>query len=227
MRALHVGEGGAGMTLLLDEADPDRMPGASLRGGRLTAAEADRWGVLLEEAWTILLRRHWTTAAEARVLLRAVTVLDAPPGRATSGTPRHAPGLIGLSSPVDARGLAETIAHEIQHTKLNAVLDHHVLTEADDGVRHPVAWRPDPRPLLGALHGVYAHLGVAGFWRRERPAAGPRAEGAYARWRDAAHAAAVALAESPALTPHGRLFLEGTTATLAAWKSDPPAALPA
>ncbi|GAB2868688.1 HEXXH motif domain-containing protein [Actinocorallia aurea] len=229
VRALSAGEGAAGITLLLDETDPDRMPGARLREAKLTAAEAARWGALLEDAWEILLLRHWTTAAEARVLLRAFTVLDAPPGRATSGTPRHAPGLIGLSSPVDALGLAETIAHEIQHTKLNAVLDLQALTGTDDGLRYPVAWRTDPRPLLGALHGVYAHLGVAGFWRRERPLTGPRAAVSYARWRDAAHAAALALAGSPSLTAHGRAFLAETTATLASWQAEPvpEAALPA
>ncbi|MDX6742049.1 aKG-HExxH-type peptide beta-hydroxylase [Actinocorallia sp. A-T 12471] len=216
VRALSAGEGGEGITVVLDETDPDRMPGGALRAARMTAAEAARFGALLEDAWALLLRRHWTVAAEARVLLRAFTVLDAPHGRSTSGTPRHASGMVGLSPPVDAPGLAETIAHEIQHTKLNAVLDHHALTGPDDGARYRVPWRPDPRPLLPALHGVYAHLGVAGFWRRERRS-GPRAEAAYTRWRAAAHSAALELAESPSLTPEGRLLLKGTTTTLASW----------
>ena len=25
-------------------------------------------------------------------------------------------------------------------------------------------WRPEPRPVVGLLQGVYAHLGIARFW---------------------------------------------------------------
>ncbi|MCD0452584.1 HEXXH motif-containing putative peptide modification protein [Actinocorallia sp. API 0066] len=195
------------------------MPGADLREGRLSAAEVREWEALLGEAWGILRRRHWTAAEEIRVLLRVVTPLNAPDGRATSGTPRHAPGLIGLSPPADAYALAETLVHEAQHTKLNAILDHLPLTAPDDGTRYQAPWRDDPRPLLALLHGTYAHLAVAGFWRRETGT--PHAAEHFARWRTATHASALTLVTSPSLTPHGHTFVTEMTATLTRWLADP------
>ncbi|WP_017599902.1 HEXXH motif domain-containing protein, partial [Nocardiopsis lucentensis] len=173
------------------------------------------------EAWELLVTDHWTIAEEVADTVVALTPMIAPGGAHTSATARHAFGALGLSGPPGPVWFALTFAHEVQHAKLMALLDLVPLTLPDDGSTHYAPWRPDPRPVSGLLQGVYAHLGVAGFWRRHRLVArgeeARRAHADFAHWRSAAHGAARTVAGSGRLTPDGARFLAATERTLASW----------
>ena len=54
-----------------------------------------------------------------------------------------------------------TLTHELQHTKLNAVMYLFELLEPVAGERFYAPWRDDPRPLGGFLQGIYAFFGIA------------------------------------------------------------------
>jgi hypothetical protein len=98
------------------------------------------------------------------------------------------------------------------------------LTAEDDGSLYYAPWRDDPRPLPGLLQGVYAFLGIAGFWRRHRhTVTGPAAaladmEYVYARAQTAE--AARIVRDAPTLTPAGRQFVDRLLEEVAAWSGD-------
>ncbi|MFE1166830.1 HEXXH motif domain-containing protein [Nocardiopsis sp. NPDC058789] len=226
LRRLAAEHRGRRLTLLLDDLDPDRMPGADLVAHRIGAAELAHWRSTLEGAWRLLVDDHWTVAAETAGTVLTLTPITSPGGRAhTSATARHAYGNLGLSTPPGATLLALTFAHEVQHAKLSALLDLVDLTLPEDGSRYYAPWRPDPRPASGLFQGVYAHLGVAGFWRRHRHAVtgreSARAHADFAHWRRSTADAAGALADSGRLTTEGKRFLAATDRTLRAWLAEP------
>ncbi|MWA06347.1 HEXXH motif domain-containing protein [Actinomadura sp. LD22] len=221
---LTAGHQGTRVGLVLDEHDPDRMPGARLAGERLTAADRDQWRSALDSAWEVLVTGHPEVAAEVRALLRVLTPLAAPADGETSVTWKDAAGAVGLSTPRSAHGLALTLAHEVQHVKLNALLDIVQLTWPDDR-RYYAPWREDPRPLDGLLQGAYAHLGVTAFWRRERARQHGdllmRADVEFARWRTATDRAIRTLLGSGGLTPMGETFVTEMGEVLREWCTEP------
>ncbi|URN09289.1 HEXXH motif domain-containing protein [Actinomadura madurae] len=231
LRSLEAGHGDARVRFVLEDVDPDRMPGAATVTGRLDDHTVERWRDVLAQAWDLLVTLHWTTAAEVSTAITALTPLRASGNGHHSATPLHAFGNIGLSTPPGAHELADSLAHEIQHTKLSALLETVVLTLPDDGTRYYAPWRPDPRPLAGLLQGAYAYLGVTGFWRRQRDAErgerALRAHSEFARWREAAFAATRTLAGSGRLTEEGAVFVAEMGRTLRAWRREsvPSAAL--
>jgi HEXXH motif-containing protein len=86
-------------------------------------------------------------------------------------------------------------------------------------------WRDDPRPHVGLLHGAYAHLGVAAFWRRRTTAETDRAvlrhAGVeYVRWREAALEVCDGLLSEAPLTALGRRFVLGMSDEMAGWRKD-------
>ncbi|MFC4590118.1 HEXXH motif domain-containing protein [Sphaerisporangium corydalis] len=230
LRRLSATAGGRTVSVLVDDLDPHRMPGARLARGRLRDREAGAWQDTLGEAWRLLVTHHWTTAAEVAVITRVVTPLERAPGDQISGSSRETFGCVAMSAPVDARTLALTLAHEIQHAKLAALLDVVPLIHHDDGRRHYAPWRDDPRPVGGLLQGAYAYLGVTGFWRRQRRLeAGDAVIGAnaeFSRWREAAENVAHLLLDGGCLTRRGERFVARMAAVLGAWgtESVPPAA---
>jgi HEXXH motif-containing protein len=120
-----------------------------------------------------------------------------------------------------------TFAHELQHAKLSALMDLFPLVSGDPAGRHYAPWRPDPRPLIGLVHGVYAHLAIADFWRRELATDDdrPLAEFEYARWRAAVHGTATRLAADAHLTDLGRHLIDGVLSKVDGWREEvPPAA---
>jgi hypothetical protein len=129
-----------------------------------------------------------------------------------------------VSEPPDAISLAVALIHEYQHIALGGLIHLLRLTEEDDGSLYYAPWRDDPRPLSGLLQGVYAFLGIAGFWRRHRHAVtGPAAaladmEYAYARAQTLE--AARIVRDAPTLTPKGRQFVASLIRELAAWSAD-------
>lgn len=223
LRRLTADAAGLDLRLLIDDLDPYRMPATSV-AGRLTDEEADHWRAALSDAWRVLAGRHRTTATEIRAAIRVLTPLPTRAEGGSSATSRETFGSTALSPPPDGRTLAVTLAHEVQHTKLAALLDVVPLTGPDTGVRYYAPWRDDPRPASGLLQGTYAYLGVSGFWRRQRHsetgATAIRAHAEFARWRDAARQAAETMLGSGGLTRAGETFVAGMLRTLRIWSTE-------
>jgi HEXXH motif-containing protein len=232
IRTLRAVAGPARIELLFDDLDPCRFPGDIALRDRVSEAELDVWRRRLADGWQVLARGHPRVAAEAAAVVTTLAPLVAPAAGQTSATSRHAFGCVALSLPPDGPTLALVLAHEVQHAKLAALMDMFPLIAGTSGERFYAPWRDDPRPLRGLLHGAYAHIAVAGFWREQRlvaadPATALEAHSEFARWRDAAAQVTAFLGTRPELTPHGRRFVAGMSRALRRWRLDqvPAAAL--
>src|SRR5262249_37748051 len=151
-------------------------------------------------------------AEELAASVTVLTPLPTPASGVCSATLVDAFGCLFLSLAPDAESVAVTLAHELQHTKLNALMDLFDLLEPVAGERFHAPWRDDPRPVVGLLHGTYAFTGVTSFWRRQREhetsaAAELYANTEFARWRVSALRAARTLLGSGRLTTIGRQFV--------------------
>ncbi|MFQ6147806.1 HEXXH motif domain-containing protein [Streptomyces seoulensis] len=209
--------------VVLDDADP----ADGTAPARLSAAELRSWRTQTALALRLLRTRHAGYAAELAAGLRALTPVAKDDGDRAhhSGSSAEMFGGVALSRPACARSLAETLVHEMQHSKLLAVTHLVDLLDPaapDDAPLHYAPWREDPRPLSGLLHGTYAFLSVARFWAAEA-AAEPGSEERYraqvrcARWRGAAAEGAGTILTDGAdrLTPTGRRFVTGMAHALA------------
>lgn len=209
--------------IVVDDVDPFRMPTAP----HLAAApDLSRWRPAFADAWTLLRRYHPEMAAEvAGITTVAVPLVTPPHGQVSSSSP-DAFGAVAMSEPSDPVRLAVTLAHEVQHMKLSAVLDLVPLIHPDDGSRYYAPWREDPRPAIGLLQGAYAFLAVTGFWRRQRgvPAGGESgdlvADTEFALWRAAVAYVCRALLASQRLTPDGERFVQTMAQTLHRWREE-------
>lgn len=206
---------------LVDDLDPFRMPAVPDLASRLDAAQADNWAAAVQQAWVVLNQHHPAIAVEVAAAVKVIVPRDVPPKGVVSSSSPDTFGAVAMSQPPDACALAETLAHEVQHLKLSALIDVVRLTKPDNGSRFYAPWRDDPRPADGLLQGIYAYLGVSEFWRRQRLQehgdAGIRAHAQYVRWRDAAAAAAETLRSSGLLTPDGSRFVQVMVRTLGTW----------
>jgi uncharacterized protein len=211
--------------VLIDDLDPFRMPSSPDLAPRLTTADANKLVAALGQAWPLLEAHHPEIAAEIAAAVTVIVPLTNKRGGQVSSSSSATFGAIALSVPPDPYTCAETLAHEIQHLKLCALLDLVNLTLPDDGQRFYAPWRADPRPIGGLLQGAYAFLGVSGFWRRQRRLAEGslllRAETEFARWRAAAAGVVRTLRSSGRLTPAGLDFVQGMARTLDAWQAEP------
>lgn len=224
LRRLSASAAGTAIRILIEDLDPYRMPGSSNLCGRLTASESSHWRDVLIGAWELLCDHHQGVAAEVASIVRVFTPLIAPPHGHVSATSRETFGSVALSAPPDPCSLAVTLAHEVQHAKLSALLDVVPLALPDDGSRHYAPWREDPRPVAGLLQGAYAFFGVAAFWRRQRSAEtgemAIRAAADFARWRASVQLVVDTLAASGRLTAAGEIFVAGIAGTLRSWQDD-------
>ncbi|SPL91374.1 Transcriptional regulator [[Actinomadura] parvosata subsp. kistnae] len=213
VRMLPLGRG-----LRIDDTDPFRfLPGARQRG-RLPEAEMTRWQRTAVEARQLLAERHHALGTEVDELISMLVPLATRRRSVVSASTRAAFGCVALSRPPDAVIMAVTLAHEVRHVKLAALMDLVPLVESAPP-RYYAPWRDDPRPPLGLLHGTYAFTGVAAFWSRQRhaetsPRAALKAHTEFARWRQAAMETVQLLAEGGHLTPLGRGFVAGLAGTL-------------
>ncbi|MEO3854243.1 HEXXH motif domain-containing protein [Acrocarpospora sp. B8E8] len=217
----HLTSADGALDLVLDDLDPHRWDLTRVIDGRLPADEAASWQTCLDEAWRLLSDPHRTIGGELRSLVSALTPIKAPARGSSSASARDRFGAVALSTPPDGRWLAATFAHELQHTKLNAVLDVVDLLRPDQRLFY-APWRDDPRPLAGLLQGAYAFTGVAGFWRRQRQIDDdlrPHLE--FARWRAAARDVTGTLLGSDILTEAGERFVTTMRGTLSAWMDEP------
>ncbi|MGW4498114.1 FxsB family cyclophane-forming radical SAM/SPASM peptide maturase [Micromonospora sp. NPDC004336] len=211
VRTVHVD----GHRLLLEDTDPHRDCYDVPVEPRLTGAAATAWVRRLERAVRRVGAETPDYAAGVRALLRAVVPLrpDAA-GRFRSAAAGAAFGAVAVTAVPDDATLAVLLVHEVQHLKLSAALDVCDLFDRDDTRTLTVPWRDDPRPVEGALHGVYAHLAVADVWRR-RP--GPDAEGHFRRYRAWTDGAIDALLDLGVLTTSGDRFVRRMRATVDGW----------
>jgi HEXXH motif-containing protein len=206
-----------GAPLFLDDADPLRFPGVPERPLGLLPGDLHWWEATARESCRLLRDHHPGTYAELAAGPRTLVPVDRP--GSFSGSSAEAFGAMALSRPRSARGLALSMAHEMQHGKFAAVLHLFDLFEPDGEELYYAPWRPDPRPLLGLFHGAYAHLGVADFWNRRRgverdPGEIALAEAQFARWRTGAREATEVLLASGRLTVLGRHFAQTMLSTL-------------
>ncbi|WP_033433373.1 HEXXH motif domain-containing protein [Saccharothrix syringae] len=208
--------GGLVLDVTVDDVDPHRGFVEPASPDPLDPAEHGRWCDLLDEAWALLVERHTGYAVELSAGLTSLVPLPAGSG-VVGASSASAFGAVALSAVGSAAEFAETLVHEIQHSKLNAVLDLVRLHDEDGAKCHYAPWRDDPRPLTGVLHGLYAFTGVVEFWQAQSP-------GSFAAALRARQLR-LALAEvgTRRLTGEGRRFVAAVARRLAALEPDPAA----
>ncbi|MEU8617023.1 HEXXH motif-containing putative peptide modification protein [Streptomyces sp. NPDC048623] len=208
-----------GTTALLDDLDPYRVPpggvGAPPRAAAdRTAIDSEAWHERWRVAHRLLNRIDPARSAEVRRAVRTVVPLslDGPLTVPMSATLRAAPGAVLASLPASPRAMAETLVHEVHHSKLAALNELVPLHRRERSALHRVGWRSDPRPIAGVYQGVYAHLALTDLWRRAVAADGAprawrtRAEQRFERFHVQVGAALEILLESDELTIAGREF---------------------
>jgi HEXXH motif-containing protein len=217
----------SGMRLTVTLDDRDRF--LDCFGVNRTVVTDDQvpdWRRLLSQTWAILAEGHPSTAATVASLVRTMVPLARPsPTGLASSTAAAAFGAVALSLPDDPLTMAELLAHETRHAVLNAVIDLTLLTGAGAETLTYAPWRDDPRPAGALVQGIFAHFGVAEFWRRERHrgargAQALRASVEFARWRTVVAQAAEFLAGSGVLTRDGHELVSAMSAELALWQSE-------
>ncbi|MEU2271155.1 HEXXH motif domain-containing protein [Streptomyces olindensis] len=236
----HTRPDGEAATVVLEDLDPYRDLDDHLPPARLDEDEAREWQRLFGEAVRILARPG--PPGPGRVdpgMIRAIvpfgrTAVSPPalPFVQVSASSGDSFGGMLIVRPASALALAETLVHELQHSKLAALLHLFPLLEDDRAERYYAPWRTDPRHLTGLLHGAYAFTGVAGFWRdrlaeAEGGEAAERAAYFFALRRLQSRLAVRTLLTSGRLTMPGRALVSGLARTLDTWLREPvpPAAL--
>lgn len=212
-----------GLTLRawLDNHDPYHGFGAPRPPAELTDVESAEWRKLVDEAWHVLARNHQPYAEELASGLRVLVPVE--PSQAARTSSPYAFGGIQLSAGESATEFAEALVHELQHSKLNALLGLVKLTDGDLTRRYLAPWRDDPRPLTGVLHGVYAFTCGVEFWLTEAAAVGENDGALFAityrrtQIRRALHA----LEDEPHLTNAGRTLVDTVSARLATCEQVP------
>ncbi|MDJ0462626.1 HEXXH motif-containing putative peptide modification protein [Streptomyces sp. H27-C3] len=189
---------------------------------RLTHSAYTAWSGLLQAAYALVSAADPPTAAAADVLLRSVQPMPAHERfRVRSVSSGHGVGGFASSMSDSVTVWAATLVHELQHSKLSALMHLYPLHEEpqapEDGgpprAEQPVRlyyapWRDDPRPLGGMLQGAYAFAAVARFWRARARCPG-EPDIALARFETALWQSQLArvlpeLAADPAVTELGR-----------------------
>ncbi|MET7424605.1 HEXXH motif domain-containing protein [Dactylosporangium sp. NPDC005555] len=219
MRRVYAGEPPLLFAADLDDLDPYRDGYGFPPGDRLDDSAAEGWAAAVREAWTVLCATDRDRASGVAATVRSLI----PPGRpapaaGSSASSRDANGAVALAGPGRGLDVAVTLVHEAQHSALNGLHDLTTLFHPDTGARYCSPWRDDPRPLAGLLHGVYAFLAVAEFWRARHERLGDPAAGfEFARVEAQVLAAHRVLTQAPGLTPSGARVVTGTAETLAGW----------
>ncbi len=217
---------GARLVLDVDDLDPYRAEYPWPPTHRLAPEQADRLTSLVGEAWEWIVLHCPRYAPSIAGLLRAIVpVAVSGETHQVSAAARATCGAIALSEPRDADAIAQLMIHEIQHAKLDAVMDLVDLYTPGGRCRHRAPWRLDPRPVGALLQGTYAHLGVTDVWRtrRVRPWCGtrPMADFEFTYWRSQTSRAISTLQDSGELTLPGAEFVEAMAETLATWEGEP------
>lgn len=212
-------------TVHLDDADPYRGLYEPLLPQRLDTAEFDAWSRLLDEAWQLVVSTMPDFAPVLSAGLSSLVPKPHVPFQNPSASTGEAFGSAVAGRPTDGPALAATLVHELQHIVLGGILHLTQLYESDPRERIYVPWRDDPRPVRGALQGVYAFFGVTAFWRAlartGTDAITRRAWFEFAFWRGQTWRTLLALREDATFTDAGRRFLAGVGEVLGPWQQEP------
>ena len=208
-----------GLSVTVDDLDPFRDCEVWPATGRLADRTWRSWRLALAAAAR---RLAFTVPAYATVMnsgLRSLMPMVPHPGdRSRSATARYAFGALALALPADVDTLCELLLHEMQHVKLAALADMQDLCDHSDGRQYAVPWRPDPRPTEGVLHGTYAYLAVAEFWRaRARNSPAGRAGRLSTTYQGWVADGLDTLLRARVLTAEGERFVAGMRATVEGW----------
>ncbi|MEE1794578.1 HEXXH motif domain-containing protein [Streptomyces sp. BE308] len=217
----------------LDDIDPYRDLDEPIAPSRVGPEELSRWQDLFRDALSVL-RRDDAEAGALRPeeISRIVPWHPQDSGRklpvpaaGLSASTGDAFGSMVVARPGNGLALAETLVHEFQHSKLGALLHLFPMLDDDRDERYYAPWRSDPRHLPGLLHGAYAFVGVAGFWRDRMgdKAADPEelAPFQFALRRLQTRMVLRTLATRARLTGPGRRLVAGLTHTVDGWLREP------
>ena len=209
----------AGRPVTVDDLDPFRDCQVWAPAERLPDASWQAWRRALEAAAAELAAQLPRYAQVVAMGLRSVLPLRPERGgHSRSGTARHAFGALAMALPADVDTLSVLLLHEMQHAKLAALGDLYDLFDRGDGRLFQVGWRADPRPAEGVLHGAYAHLAVAEWWRARRQDPADRvADGTFQLYRSWVAEALDALLRASVLTADGERLVGGMARTVEAW----------
>ncbi|WP_233599310.1 HEXXH motif domain-containing protein [Amycolatopsis sp. WAC 01375] len=210
-------------SLWLDDLDPYRGLYEPIPPERLPGKDLADWQRLIDEACRLVATHLPGLARVMPVGLASLVPKPQVLFRNPSASTGEAFGSAVLGLPADGASLAETLIHEFQHIVLGGLLHLVELYEPDPRERIYVAWRDDPRPLSGALQGVYAFFGVTAFWRALAHAGqSPRRSGfEFAYWRAQTWLTLQALHADSSLTAAGRRFLDNIAERLGPWQDEP------
>ncbi|MEV7462813.1 HEXXH motif domain-containing protein [Streptomyces rubiginosohelvolus] len=232
-----------GPEVALDDTDPYRDLDRPIPPRRLTPRELATWQRLFAEAVTLLDPGRIPVPGfgappgsggtgpgtlrpeEIRRIVPWPGRLPNGPVEGLSASTADAFGSMVVAEPPNGAALAETMVHEFQHSKLGALLHLFAMLDDDRTEEHYAPWRPDPRHLPGLLHGAYAFVGVAGFWRDRigDRAADPLdlAPFRFALRRIQTRTVLRTLATRASLTGPGRRLVAGLTRTVDGWLREP------
>ncbi|RSM72810.1 HEXXH motif domain-containing protein [Kibdelosporangium aridum] len=208
---------GIDLVVEIDDSNPYREFSDPTPAHRMTQTEWTHWHDLVDDAWDLLTLRHTAYAKELSAGLLTVAPIFS--GKDVVGSSSHdAFGGIALSAKVSAATFAEVLVHEMQHSKLNALIDLVQVRREDDDQLWYAPWRDDPRPLTGLLHGIYAFVSVVEFWQVQRNFADASREADYvfAYRRHQVRQAVRALRSSPDLTEISSDLVSGVADRIAA-----------
>lgn len=210
-------------SLRLDDLDPYRGLYEPLPPERLVAKDVADWQRLVDGACQLIATQLPDLAAVMPVALNSLVPKPQVIFRNPSASTGEAFGSAVLGLPTDSAALADALVHEFQHIVLGSLLHLVELYEPDPRERIYVPWRDDPRPLSGALQGVYAFFGVAAFWRALTGAnsRARRASFEFAYWRRQSWHTLQSLRTDATLTAAGRRFLDGIAERLGPWQHEP------
>ena len=185
----------------------------------------------LARAWELLALRHRDRAEDLAATLDLLVPLRPVSGSYANASRPDAFGAAWLDVTAPPRRLAAALVHELEHARLTALHDLVPLHTADPEARHPVPWRPVPRPVHALLQGLYAHAAVVEFWGIEAGGAqAGRAESQdaalgtgdeearreFERYRGNARRALDGYTDRDSLTPAGRELVAALEARIGA-----------
>lgn len=210
----------------LEDSDPFRHILRPSHPAPLPASAIRRWQETFTRAWSLLATDHRELATSMpHEITMLAPLAGTEPHRQRSASGSDAFGGVLLSEPAGSVELAVTLVHEAQHAKLGALM--HLVDLFDHSCQDLfyAPWRPDPRPIGGFFHGVYAFFGVTDFWQRRRlrvsaPAA-TVAHFEFALWRQRVNGALQVLQDRDELTGLGRRFLRGLRLRMDGWLTEP------
>lgn len=209
-------------SLLLDDLDPYRGLYEPIPPERLPDKDIADWQRLIDEACQLIATHLPGLARTMPVGLTSLVPRPQVLFRNLSASTGEAFGSAVVGLPADGAALADILIHEFQHIVLGGLLHLVELYEPDPRERIYVAWRDDPRPLSGALQGVYAFFGVTAFWRALAAAEvnARRSAFEFAYWRRQTWRTLQVLRTDATLTAAGRRFLDGIAERLGSWQDE-------